>query len=335
MDIWDITKLVFRRWYVAVPMLLVSVVAVVVASHTVKPDYSATGHILIIPPAGVVTAPGDTTAKPRPHNPWEDLGALSLGQAAIIRVQDKKVLDGLADAGFTSTVTMTIDLRTPLIEIEAVGRTPQQAIGTVQQVMKMLDSEITSSQKQYGVTTPDMFTTLQLDHGDTVTAVTSKRKRVLVVTAGLGVLLTTAGTIMVDALVRRRRRRTGTTAMGVDTAADKPAGKPDGAEPAPDGETGRAPSDSEATQVISSQKVTKSRLPSQLSQAGRSAGETNGKANVQRPLTVRYQYRKAEEQAAVDVKPPPVSEPPVVAPDDTVILPPLGEGPWAGDRKRS
>ena len=37
-DLWDLTRLLIRRWYVAVPMLLVSVAVVLVAGQSVKPD---------------------------------------------------------------------------------------------------------------------------------------------------------------------------------------------------------------------------------------------------------------------------------------------------------
>ena len=49
MDLWDLTRLLLRRWYFAVPMLLASVAVVVLAAKTVSPDYKSTGYVQLIP----------------------------------------------------------------------------------------------------------------------------------------------------------------------------------------------------------------------------------------------------------------------------------------------
>src|SRR5439155_22560451 len=53
----------------------------------------------------------------------------------------------------------------------------------------------------------DMTGTLALDKGDKVPVVTSKIKRALTVAAGMGMLITAAATIGIDAWLRRRARR--------------------------------------------------------------------------------------------------------------------------------
>src|SRR5688572_12993419 len=68
-DLWDLTRLLARRWYFALPMLLVSLASVVVISQTVPPGYSATGHRLMIPPSNRTAA--DVVG--RVQNPWEEL----------------------------------------------------------------------------------------------------------------------------------------------------------------------------------------------------------------------------------------------------------------------
>ena len=73
--------------------------------------------------------------------------------------------------------------------------------------MKIVADEVTGQQVQFGVAPQDMITTLALDRGDKVDVVTSTRTRVLVVVAGVGLMVSVAGTIAIDALVRRRQRR--------------------------------------------------------------------------------------------------------------------------------
>jgi hypothetical protein len=212
-DLWDLTKLLFRRWYAFLPLLLVSVAIVVLITNGVKPDYSASGHLQLIPPAGATSSgTSATTTTKKVSNPWMDLGFQALGNAVVLKVQDKQVLDGLAAAGYTTSFTVTIEYNTTYFSIEAVGTTSDQATRTVQRLMKILDQQVTSQQAQFGVSKQDSITTLALDSGDKVKVVTSKMKRVLIVTGGAAVLLSAAATIALDALLRRRsRRRAGST----------------------------------------------------------------------------------------------------------------------------
>jgi hypothetical protein len=204
-DIWDLTKLVVRRWYVFVPLLVASVLLVLTAGVSVKPDYSALGHIQLIPAAQSV----DEAAKAgRVANPWNSLGFAALGTAVNLKItQDENLRKDLIASGLTDSFTIVMDWDVTYFKIEAVGVTPEQATATAQRLMKAVADEVTAQQVQFGVAKQDMITTLALDRGDKVTVVTSKRTRMLVVVAGVGLMVSVAGTIAVDALARRRQRR--------------------------------------------------------------------------------------------------------------------------------
>ena len=51
MDLWDVAKVMWRRRWVALPLLLLSMVAAVFALMTVPPDYQVTGQVAITPAA--------------------------------------------------------------------------------------------------------------------------------------------------------------------------------------------------------------------------------------------------------------------------------------------
>jgi hypothetical protein len=190
-----------RRWYFAAPMLLLSLGAVLMVSIVVKPDYSATGHLQLIPPNAPANPQATTQAR---SNPWMDLGFQALGQAVIIRLSDKRVLEDLVKAGYTDNFTVTMDYRTPLFTVEAVGHTPEQAIGTAKRVMALVTEDVVAEQKQYGVIESNAISTLALDEGDNVTTVKSKVTRILVVAGGVGLLVTVGVTIIIDSILRRR-----------------------------------------------------------------------------------------------------------------------------------
>lgn len=215
MDLWDLTRLLFRRWYFALPILLVSALVAVLVARSVEPDYRATGNAVMIPAPG---DPGDAEAraqnKPinRPKNPWGDLGFNALGQAAILQVMRQETLAEFEKAGLSASITVQMDVRSPIFIIEAIGKTPGQATNTVREVIKELTAEVAAQQASYGVMAQDTITTRTLTDGSDVETVTSKVKRLLVVIVGLGVLLTMGGTIGIDVLLRflrGRRRQTG------------------------------------------------------------------------------------------------------------------------------
>ncbi len=197
------TKLLFRRWYFSAPLLLVTMVLVGVAAVTVKPDYSAKGHIQFIPPVGTVSKEGE---KNPIDNPWFDLGYEAMANATVIDVTKKSVLEKMVAQGLSDNITVAID-QVPLFVIEAVGSSPEQATATVQFVQKAIADAVQQRQQTLRVAKTEIITTLQLDDGSEVETKTSKTMRVMVVAAGLGLLLTAGFTIGVDALLRYRARR--------------------------------------------------------------------------------------------------------------------------------
>ena len=211
MDLWDLARLLFRRWYFAVPMLVLSLVGVLMFSRTVAPDYSASGHLQLRPASGGDTTPssgtGATKAPPRVHNPWGDLGYQALGQAAIVKVEDESVAKSLKAAGLSTNFTVTIEYGTSFFSVEAVGTSSEQATATVQQLMKVLTDLVEAEQTRFGVLKQDQITTLALDKGENVKVVTSKKKRVLIVSTAIAVLVTAGSAIGLDALLRLRERR--------------------------------------------------------------------------------------------------------------------------------
>ncbi|SDT55714.1 hypothetical protein [Actinoplanes derwentensis] len=206
MDLWDLTRLLLRRWYFAVPMLAATVAVVFLAAQQVSPDYKALGYMQLIP-APSSGKPIDPDAKPKPSNPWLDLGYAALANAASLTVSNPATLEKMADQGLSDSVTVVMNERTPLYEIEVVGDSREQATATVQRVIKLLQDDIAAKQKQYDALEEDTITTLVINDGSAPEQDTSTRKRVLIVAAGLGVLLTTAATIALDYWLRRRKHR--------------------------------------------------------------------------------------------------------------------------------
>lgn len=202
MDFWDLTKVLFRRWRIAIPMLLLTAGLTVLTFSMVKPNYVSTSYIQLVPPVPQAVKPGQPIVEQR--NPWLGQGLQTLGNAAIVTILDQSVLDRMKTVGFSDSYTFEMGSSSPLVKIEVVAKDRPQAEGTANELVSQFNTSITSLQTAYGVTQTDLITARRLDLGNNVEKSNSNVKRSLVAVLGAGLLLTMAVTVGFDAWLRRR-----------------------------------------------------------------------------------------------------------------------------------
>jgi hypothetical protein len=332
-DLWDLTKLLFRRWYFALPLLILSLGAVVAASQTVKPDYDAQGQLQMIPPVGGVSN--------GPHNPWIDLGYSALGQAVVIKISnDAQVRTDLAAAGLSDNFTVNLEYGTTYITTDAIGSSPAQATASVQRILQLLDDEVRNQQKKFGVLPSDSVTTSVLNPGDKVTEVTSKVKRVIIVAAGIGLLVSTAMTIALDAILRRRSRRRSEAASSA--VMDRDPIRPTGSSGTARGSASEAPTSTMSIPTSPAIAPTMGQ-PVAAGQKGVPAPRSFRAADEQRQpagnsVSVEYRSRGTDGRPAETRTPDEdlTNTDVTMAPVDSTIILPLSHTPWGGrdDRRR-
>ncbi|GAA1749472.1 hypothetical protein [Luedemannella helvata] len=203
MDLLAISKMMFRRWYVAMPLLVLTVVATLLTAAVVKVEYKALGHVLVVPP----TVELRTDQQVRQVNPWNDLGAQALGQAVVVTLTQKSVQDDFVAQGLSKNYKVLVDQEWPIINIEVVGATRQQATSTVQQLFSLINTNITAQQDRYKVAKNQRYTAQNLDSGNLVTPESGKLKRAIIVVVAAGLILMVSATLGLDAFLRRRARR--------------------------------------------------------------------------------------------------------------------------------
>lgn len=299
MDIWEIFKLVGRRWYLGVPMLVLTIVATGWALTTIKPDYSSEGTIILVPPADKTPLSNSELTS---TNTWVELGEDVMAQAVTISVQTKDTRDQIGKDGFITTYTVTSTDRSNLITIDATGPTPGLAQGTVQRVQRQIANEVEQKQAVFHPKAGRSITTQVLDNGDTVNTVSSKVKRAAVIIIGVGLLLTVAVTIVGDLLLKRRARA---------KSGSRPRAAGSSGGPQPD-----EPSAGEDTQSMSAAKSDTNSGGSLVNGTGSAGPRTKAGAGVQ------VAFRGAEAEAARRE-----------VPEDATIVLPLGGSPWAGREK--
>jgi capsular polysaccharide biosynthesis protein len=222
MDLWDVAKLMGRRWYVALPMLLLTAAATWWTVSTVKPDYTATTNVTLLPPTLRNDAP---TATARKVNPWD---TESLTIATLTYLNSKRLHDQMKAEGFAHVWQADTDLRfSSLIVIKVTAEGREQAQRSARELQQRVTREVARQQAKYPLKPGEQITTNPFDNGDNVETATSKVKRALIVVIGIGMILTIAMTVGLDAILRWRsaRRAHGSVAVarqGRATAAEPP-----------------------------------------------------------------------------------------------------------------
>jgi hypothetical protein len=195
--------LIFRRWKVSLPLLLLAIGATLFVAFTAEPDYTMTSYVQLIP---AKVAPTDDPASASLRNPWNQLGLNTLGQASIYATQDQEFLDSLKASKHTQNFTLTMTYPNPIVTVEVVGTTPADARDTTQLVIDRLRASAESLQRSSEVSNAYLIATQRLDQGQNLLPSRSKVKRAILAVAAAGLVLTAGGTVGFDAFTRRRAR---------------------------------------------------------------------------------------------------------------------------------
>ena len=196
--------LIFRRWKISLPLLLLAIAGTIFVALTAKPDYTMTSYVQLIP---AKVAPTDNPTSASLRNPWNQLGLNTLGQAAIYATQDQGFLDQLKATKHTNNFTLTMTYPNPIVTVEVVGTTQADARDTTELIVNRLRGAAESLQRGSGVGDADIIATQRLDRGQNLVPSRSKQKRAILAVAAAGLVLTAGGTVGIDALLRRRARK--------------------------------------------------------------------------------------------------------------------------------
>ena len=138
MDFWDLGRLVGRRWRIAVPMLVLAIVMTGLIFKQVKPDYVATAYVQLVPPTPVAMPAGQPQRTQR--NPWLTQSLATLGNAALVTIEDVGYVESLKEQGYSDSFTEAMNDSSPLITFQVTGKSVEQATGTADQLVDKFDT---------------------------------------------------------------------------------------------------------------------------------------------------------------------------------------------------
>lgn len=201
MDFWDVAKLMWRRWYATVPMLLVTALATGWTTLNVAPDYEVTSHFAMVRPQTPVAEDED---EGRTTNPWT---SETLAEAASIRLRGRPLAEQLEAEGHDASWSLSVTGGQPWLRLEVIAKSPTEARTTGARLHEIIEEEMQSRQDEYHIPRDEQISSMQFDDGETVEAITRSRRQAVLGVLGAGLLATMGLVLMVDAIARYRARR--------------------------------------------------------------------------------------------------------------------------------
>ncbi|MFF0816098.1 hypothetical protein ACFYVR_13240 [Rhodococcus sp. NPDC003318] len=211
MDLFDVARACIRRWYIFLPLMLVTAWFGYTAYTNVKPVYYASTTIGLAPPSVRTQPPNGEDAR---RNALVDTGgapllANLLAMGLMEPTVSAQVTAAGGDAGYTAKVfSLPPPLgQLPLVTIESQLADPAQVTKTLEVVAAQGQSTLQALQQSAGVPADEMVSTFVVQPpGPPVQAMPSRTRSALsILIAGAG--LSTLVTVLLDVALSRRRAK--------------------------------------------------------------------------------------------------------------------------------
>ncbi|MEQ4301339.1 hypothetical protein ABNF97_08100 [Plantactinospora sp. B6F1] len=203
MDLLDLLKLMFRRWYVSAPIVVVTLGAALAFGLAIQPEYKTEVAILLVPPTTATAAPAPD-ATPRPGNPWLRIGENAMAQAVQISTSAHDARTRIAAAGGDPDYEVGLVNRSSILTVAVTAASHDSARKTVEAVTRLIHDEVAGQQAPYQPNPGEQITTEVLDPGLNIVQSRSNVLRAQVVITAIGLLLAAVGAVVCDAVARRR-----------------------------------------------------------------------------------------------------------------------------------
>lgn len=207
-----------RRWYVALPGVLIVVGLCLYAFPRVPVSYSASSSMILLPP-DTVTEEG---------NPYLFLGGLGPAQDVLVRRVNADIVRGPIAGEFpVADYTVFADKSSsgPIIAIEGTAPTADAALQIIRAVDDAVPIALTEMQTELGVPSDARITLSIISVDSKATVDSSTRTQVVVIVAALGLGATLLLTGLTDSLILARRSRI--VARKAATESSRDAESPD------------------------------------------------------------------------------------------------------------
>lgn len=218
MDFWKTLGILLRRWYVAVPVFVVSLAIAGGVYATVPTQYESTGTIVLTSPTAGATTVLDPSKATGPGNPLLDFGgSLTITTQLLIQSLNSPSVGQQIAAGSGGGSYQAGDGLTggPFVVIVGTAKSPALAQLTVSLALKHARTELASRQTSLKAPPSTFINTQDVVTPTPATAKIGGKVRAAGVALALGLIASLAAAFGIESvMVNRRRKRADAAGAG-------------------------------------------------------------------------------------------------------------------------
>jgi len=208
MDLAEVVRVIRARWYVLLPLLLLTMALAVGVDKSIPTKYQSTSSISLL---SSQSATSGTTALPGTNNPFLNFNS-SLNDTAdflVRRLGSVDATNDLASRGVTETfsIVLAAGAQGPFITLAVTGTNREHVLTSMNTLIEYTEQELVTVQQQAGIKSVDMIrSTLMTPPAPPSAQTKTKTQDVLGVGIG-GLVVTFLATFLADNVITSRRRR--------------------------------------------------------------------------------------------------------------------------------
>lgn len=202
MDLWQSLLVVVRRWYVAAPLLILTVVVALGASEGIAPEYRAKSDLLLLAPTTQPVEGGGVQS----GNPYlsSAAGLATTAQALQLSALSGETTALLNAEGLSTNYQIGTGTRSPIISLEAVSDDAAIAGETVTRLTEILRERLDAREEAAAVSDDQRIQVDVLRQTGVGIADFQAQSRVRILILVLGGILSIGAAFAAEGLLRGR-----------------------------------------------------------------------------------------------------------------------------------
>jgi hypothetical protein len=221
-DALDVLKVCLRRWYVVLPIVLLSLAAALGLAHQQKPTYTAFGSYALVYHSPPKLKEGVDPTEP---NPLATNGAVVLGEALVadfMSASSQATFGGVGNSGTAprepkdgTSYSVTLPDGSQSYVVQTWGKDPASLRTVVNSVLAAAPLQAAQIQDRAGAPKKSQYTTFVTGSTQLTKLPPTSPLKLVIALLGVGILVGSALSLVVDRLVRSRKGRAAAQASQV------------------------------------------------------------------------------------------------------------------------
>jgi capsular polysaccharide biosynthesis protein len=206
-------RMVLRRWYVAIPVLMLTATSSVAVAEAVQPSYQVAATVVLLVPDGETFNAPDFSSETisNPYLQFTNSLKISAEVVSIVLTSDM-TKQRLKQSGLSAdyeVVPSTEISPTPILTVTSTSRSERDARRTLTAVVRLLRTELARRQISAGAAGEALIQVQVASPPTTAKRVAGSTIRAVAITVALGLTATFAVAFLAEVLADRRRLRRG------------------------------------------------------------------------------------------------------------------------------